>query len=93
MAAYEKALELDPNCSKAIKGYKNCSIQSYSDLEETKKRAVNDLEVQQILNDPAMRMILQQMQRNLQAIQVWLKCMWQTKGGTNAPMRWQNVNL
>jgi stress-induced-phosphoprotein 1 len=73
MAAYEKALELDANCTEAIEGYKNCAIQSHSDPEETRRRAMNDPEVQKILNDPAMRMILEQMQNDPQAIQEHLK--------------------
>lgn len=73
MAAYEKALEIDPNCSEALEGYKNCSISSNSDPEEVRKRAMNDPEVQKILNDPAMRMILEQMQNDPQAIQEHLK--------------------
>ena len=59
--------------SSSKNGYKNCSIQSYSDPEETRKRAMNDPEVQQILNDPAMRMILEQMQNDPSAIQEHLK--------------------
>jgi len=73
MAAYEKALEIDPNCSEALDGYKNCAINSNNDPEETRKRAMNDPEVQKILNDPAMRMILEQMQNDPQAIQEHLK--------------------
>lgn len=72
-SVYEKAIELDPNCGEAIDGYKNCSIQSHADPEETRKRAMNDPEVQQILNDPAMRMILEQMQNDPAAIQEHLK--------------------
>merc|ERR1719167_855132 len=73
IAAYEKALEIDPNCSEAIEGYKNCSISNNSDPEAVRKRAMNDPEVQKILNDPAMRMILEQMQSDPQAIQEHLK--------------------
>ena len=73
MATYEKALEIDSNCSEAIEGYKNCAIQSNSDPEEVRKRAMGDPEVQKILNDPAMRMILEQMQNDPQAIQEHLK--------------------
>lgn len=72
-ATYEKALELDPNCSEAMEGYRNCSMQTHSDPEETRKRAMNDPEVQKILNDPAMRMILEQMQSDPNAIQEHLK--------------------
>ena len=35
--------------------------------EERRKQAMEDPEIQQILNDPAMRMILEQMQENPQA--------------------------
>merc|ERR1712083_1181301 len=73
MAAYEKALEIDPNCSEAIDGYKACSISNNSNPEEVRKQAMNDPEVQKILNDPAMRMILEQMQSDPQAIQEHLK--------------------
>jgi len=75
MSAYEKALEIDPNCSEALEGYKNCAISSNhnSDPEEVRRRAMNDPEVQKILNDPAMRMILEQMQNDPQAIQEHLK--------------------
>lgn len=72
-SAYEKALELDPNCSEALEGYRNCSIRSTEDPEETRKRAMNDPEVQRILNDPAMRMILEQMQNDPNAIQEHLQ--------------------
>ena len=64
---------MDPNCSEAIEGYKNCSIQSHNDPEETRKRAMKDPEVQAILADPAMRMILEQMQTDPQAIGEHLK--------------------
>ena len=73
MSTYEKALEIDSNCSEAIEGYKSCAIQTNSDPEEVRKRAMNDPEVQKILNDPAMRMILEQMQNDPQAIQEHLK--------------------
>ena len=40
-SAYEKALKIDPNCSEAIEGYKNCNIQSNSDPEEARNRAMS----------------------------------------------------
>jgi len=49
------------------------SIQTHSDPEEARKRAMNDPEVQKILNDPSMRMILEQMQNDPAAIQEHLK--------------------
>ncbi len=72
-SAYEKALELDPNCAEALEGYRACAISSHADPEETRKRAMSDPEVQRILNDPAMRMILEQMQDDPNAIQEHLK--------------------
>ena len=56
-------------------GYKDCAVRQYSqkgsnDPEEVRKRAMNDPEVQQIMGDPAMRMILEQMQSDPQAVQV-----------------------
>ena len=44
--------------------------QPSGDPEEVRKRAMNDPEVQQIMGDPAMRMILEQMQSDPQAVQV-----------------------
>ena len=48
-------------------------FQSHNDPEETRKRAMKDPEVQAILADPAMRMILEQMQTDPQAIGEHLK--------------------
>ena len=35
-STYEKALELDPQCSEALEGYRNCSIATHSDPEEVR---------------------------------------------------------
>ena len=41
---------------------------------QVRARAMNDPEVQQIMSDPAMRMILEQMQSDPQAVQVtWIQ--------------------
>ena len=57
-----------------LSGYKDCAVRQYSqpkgDPEEVRKNAMNDPEVQQIMSDPAMRMILEQMQTDPQAVQV-----------------------
>lgn len=71
MSAYAKAIELDPDCQEAIEGYRSCAMTS--DPEEIRKRAMQDPEVQQILSDPAMRLILEQMQTDRQAAQDHLK--------------------
>lgn len=71
--AYQKAVELDPNNSEALEGYRACSMAVHSNPEEVWKKAMNDPEVQQILKDPAMRLILEQMQNDPKAVQEHLK--------------------
>jgi len=79
MDVYSKAMELDPNSDEAKNGYKNCAVSQYSGNkgggtpEEVRARAMNDPEVQQIMSDPAMRMILEQMQSDPQAVQEHLQ--------------------
>ncbi|XP_049868343.1 stress-induced-phosphoprotein 1 [Pectinophora gossypiella] len=73
LSAYQKALELDPSNAEALEGYRSCSTQVNSNPEEVRKRAMADPEVQQILRDPAMRCILEQMQQDPQALQDHLK--------------------
>ncbi len=92
MAAFGKALEIDPNCQvnkrilnsfrqlygifcsqEAIEGYRQCSMKAGSDPEEVRKRAAADPEIQQILGDPSMRLILEQMQNEPQALRDHLK--------------------
>eukprot|EP00088_Acartia_fossae_P053946 TRINITY_DN6163_c0_g1_i5.p1 TRINITY_DN6163_c0_g1~~TRINITY_DN6163_c0_g1_i5.p1 ORF type:complete len:327 (+),score=110.15 TRINITY_DN6163_c0_g1_i5:48-1028(+) len=77
MDVYEKAMEIDPNNAEAKQGYKDCAVKQYSggssDPEEVRKRAMNDPEIQQIMTDPAMRMILEQMQSDPQAVSEHLK--------------------
>jgi tetratricopeptide (TPR) repeat protein len=69
--AYQKALDLDPSNSEAKEGLRKCYAQD--DPDERRKRAMQNPEVQNILGDPAMQMILQQMQRDPAAIQDHLK--------------------
>lgn len=73
MSAFSKAIELEPDCQEAIDGYRQASIQTNNDPEEVRKRAMQDPEVQQILGDPAMRLILEQMQTDPKAAQDHLK--------------------
>lgn len=76
MDVYEKAMEIAPDSDEAKQGYRDCAVRQYSgkdDPEETRKRAMNDPEVQQIMGDPAMRMILEQMQSDPQAVSEHLK--------------------
>lgn len=76
IAAFQKALEIDPTNSEAIQGYRQCSLDSAGiggDPEKIRQRAMGDPEVQGILRDPAMRMILEQMQNDPKAVQDHLK--------------------
>ncbi|XP_063698940.1 stress-induced-phosphoprotein 1 [Culicoides brevitarsis] len=73
LSAYQKALELDPQNAEALEGYRACTIQTHSNPEEVWKKAMSDPEVQKILKDPAMRLILEQMQSDPKAVQDHLK--------------------
>lgn len=70
MEVYTRALDLDPNCNEAVEGYRACAIQQQAnkDPEEVRRRAMADPEIQQIMEDPAMRMILEQMQSDPKAM-------------------------
>ncbi|XP_035212131.1 stress-induced-phosphoprotein 1-like [Stegodyphus dumicola] len=72
-AAFQKALELDPNNQEALDGYRKCITANSSNPEEVRKQAMSDPEVQKILGDPAMRLILEQMQNDPRALQEHLK--------------------
>jgi len=70
LEAFRTALELDPNAAEAKNGMNRVMTAKYAsrnDPEATRQRAMNDPEVQQIMGDPSMRMILEQMQSNPQA--------------------------
>ncbi|KAH1000194.1 hypothetical protein HUJ04_000116 [Dendroctonus ponderosae] len=76
IAAYQKALEIDPSNAEALQGYRSCRIENASmdgDQDKIRQRAMGDPEVQAILRDPAMRMILEQMQDDPRAVQDHLK--------------------
>lgn len=66
MHAFEKALTIDPNSVDAKNGLERCMSQD--NPEARRKAALHDPEVQQILSDPAMQLILQQMQSNPAAL-------------------------
>ncbi|XP_017775399.1 PREDICTED: stress-induced-phosphoprotein 1 [Nicrophorus vespilloides] len=76
IAAFQKALALDANNAEALQGYRACSLENAgvgSDPEKVRQRAMADPEVQAILRDPAMRIILDQMQNDPRALQDHLK--------------------
>jgi stress-induced-phosphoprotein 1 len=70
---YQKALEIDSNCQEALEAYRNCLRQENKDPESVRRRAMQDPEIQQIIADPAMQMILQQMQKDPQALREHLQ--------------------
>ena len=53
----------------AVEGYRRAMTEDSKDPEVIRKRAMANPEVQKILSDPAMQMILQQMQRDPKALQ------------------------
>ncbi|KAL3320943.1 Stress-induced-phosphoprotein 1 [Cichlidogyrus casuarinus] len=59
--AYSKALELDPECGEARDGLRQ-TYTSDVDPEQARQKALNDPEIMAIMSDPAMRMILNQME-------------------------------
>lgn len=71
--AFQRALELEPNSSEALEGYRKCSIDFHSNQEDVRNQAMSDPEVQSIISDPAMRVILQQMSTDPKAAQEHLK--------------------
>ncbi|XP_055298215.1 stress-induced-phosphoprotein 1 [Sitodiplosis mosellana] len=73
LSAYQKALELDASNAEALEGYRQCSMAVHSNPAEIRQRAMADPDVQEILRDPAMRMILEQMQSDPKAVQDHLK--------------------
>lgn len=68
MSAYRKALEIDPNNAEALDGYRQCAVSIQSKPSEALKNSMSDPEIQEILEDPAMRLILAQIQNEPQAI-------------------------
>lgn len=66
--AFQAALDIDSTCQEARTGIYDCARLTASlNPDERRKQAMEDPEIQEILNDPAMRMILEQMQENPQA--------------------------
>ncbi|RUS84609.1 hypothetical protein EGW08_007636 [Elysia chlorotica] len=71
--AYQKALDIDPHNAEALEGYRKSLMAENDDPEAVKQRAMSNPEVQQILSDPAMQMILNQMSKDPKAAREHLK--------------------
>lgn len=71
--AYEDALAIDSNSREAREGLNNCYRQNDEDPSKARERALNDPEIQEILRDPSMRLILEQMSQDPGAVQEHLK--------------------
>ncbi|KAK7463303.1 hypothetical protein BaRGS_00038104 [Batillaria attramentaria] len=71
--AYQKALDVDPNCQEALDGYRRAVVEEGSNPEAVRQRAMGDPEVQAILADPAMQMILDQMSKDPKAVREHLR--------------------
>lgn len=69
LTAYQRALDIDNSNAEALEGFRACTMAVHANPEEVRKKAMNDPEVQSILKDPAMRMILEQMQSDPKAVQ------------------------
>jgi len=66
--AYEQALEIDSSNMEARQGLLECERMLNKDPEEVRRRAMQNPEVQKIMTDPAMRMVLDQMQEDPNAL-------------------------
>jgi len=53
-------------------GLCSCLVQENKDPEAVRRRAMQDPEIQQIIADPAMQLILQQMQKDPQALREYV---------------------
>ncbi|XP_055340971.1 stress-induced-phosphoprotein 1-like [Paramacrobiotus metropolitanus] len=71
--AFEKALELEPNNQEARDLMQRAVVDNLKDPETARRQAMEDPEVQAIIGDPAMRMILEQMQKDPHAVREHLK--------------------
>ncbi|KAI3422130.1 Hsp90 cochaperone [Globodera pallida] len=62
--AYEDALQLDPTNREAREGLHTCMRSNDENPEKARERAMQDPEVQEILRDPGMRVLLEQMSQD-----------------------------
>lgn len=72
-AAFEEALNIDSDNQEALDGYRQACMESSANPEEVRKKALEDPEIRQILADPAMSLILEQMSQDPKAVREHLK--------------------
>ncbi|VDK47568.1 unnamed protein product [Anisakis simplex] len=71
--AFEMALSIDSNNAEAKEGLMNAISNNDESPEKARERALHDPEVQQILSDPGMRVLLEQMSNDPGAVREHLK--------------------
>ncbi|TKR86655.1 hypothetical protein L596_011201 [Steinernema carpocapsae] len=71
--AYEDALLIDPNNNEAQAGLRQCYQNNDESPEKARERALQDPEIQEILRDPSMRMMLEQMSQDPGAVREHLQ--------------------
>ncbi|VDN91367.1 unnamed protein product [Brugia pahangi] len=72
-SAYEAALALDNNNQEARDGLMNAMSNNNEDPDAARERALRDPEVQEILKDPGMRLLLEQMSQDPGAVREHLQ--------------------
>ncbi|KAI1720681.1 tetratricopeptide repeat domain-containing protein [Ditylenchus destructor] len=70
---YEDALKVDASNTEALEGLRTCYRSNDEDPEKARERALQDPEVQEILRDPTMRLILEQMSQDPSAAREHIK--------------------
>ena len=71
--AYEEALAIDSNNQEARDGLMLCMSSNDENPEKARERALQDPEVQEILRDPSMRVMLEQMSQDTGAVREHLQ--------------------
>lgn len=79
-SVFQKAMEIDPSSAEAQNGFQRCLQKSYignnnsnESEKDVQQRVLNDPEVMNIMQDPAIRLILEQCASDPQALQTHLQ--------------------
>lgn len=71
--AYQKAIQLDSNSAEALEGYRKALMAEGDDPEAVKRKAMANPEIREIMADPGMQLILEQMAKDPKAAREHLK--------------------